>query len=767
MRRATCSLSASSILLLSGLVAPDAGAAVVGPDAFGYVAVDQNDGAVYNYVDITATGALLVVGAEVSAEVPLGAPFEIYGGAPMAVYANSNGFLTDDPATNFDASNDCPIPDPPSTGTGFRIYALHDDLDTSVYYQYFTEAEADMLGYAGETAGISVVQWVGVHDGAGGGPVDVEAILFHDDFSFLTMVAADAEEGSGSTLGIQNDGATTGLNYTCNTPMSVLPGVTALEYTLGVPPDSDCCAASPTGAGGCLNTNCQSVVCDAMATCCTADWDVSCADEAALSCLVTCGAAPQVSINEIRIAQPGADNDEFFELVGPPGTPLTDMQYIVIGDFPTGELEEVIQLTGNVIPPSGIFVAADVNFTLGTADLTTGISFEDSDTVTHMLVGGLSAAEFANLDADGDGQLDMTPWTTQFDAVAVIHPPSADLPYGPGSSCMDGPFCQAVNDGVAAASQLFRCSDGDGPWTIGNIDPAGVPVTDSPGAFNCCGNGVVDPPGEDCDDSGESAMCNVDCSFAMCGDGLVNMTAGEVCDDAGESVTCNDDCTAASCGDGVVNMAAGEACDDMGESAMCNDDCSVATCGDGIINMAAGEVCDDGGRTEMCNDDCTETTCGDGVINVTAGEECDDAGESVACDDDCTSVECGDGILNVSAGEQCDDGNTDDDDGCDASCMDESGNDSTGGDTGLDDTAGGSSGIDDTGSVTSGPSTVSAGDGSSGAGETDTDADTGGAVPGDEGCSCRMTSDGNGGTGAAWMFFGLLGLGALGRRRRQ
>ncbi|MEX1369337.1 MAG: MYXO-CTERM sorting domain-containing protein [Nannocystaceae bacterium] len=761
------------MVLLSGLAASDASAAVVGPDTFGYVAADQDDGAVYNYVDITATGALLVTGPEVSAVVPLGAPFEIYGAAPMTVYANSNGFLTDDPATNFDATNDCPIPDPPSTGNGFRIYALHDDLNTSVYYQYFTEVEADMLGFPGETAGISVIQWVGNHD-SGGGPVDVEAVLFHDDFSFLTMVAADAEEGSGSTLGIQNDGATTGLNYVCNTAMSVVPGVTAVQYTLGAAPDSDCCTASPTGAGGCINANCQAVVCDAAATCCTADWDVACADDAALSCLVTCGGAPQVSINEIRIAQPDADDDEFFELVGPPGTPLTDMQYIVFGDFPSGELEEVIELTGNVIPPSGIFVVADTNFAIGTADLTAGINFEDTDTVTHMLVGGLSEPEFANLDANGDGLLDVTPWTTQFDAVAVIHPPSTDLPYGPGSSCMDGPYCQTVDDGVAAASQLYRCSDGDGPWIIGNIDPAAAPVTDSPGAFNCCGNGMIDPPGEECDDSGESATCDVDCSFAMCGDGVVNMTAGEACDDGGESATCDDDCTAPMCGDGVVNMAAGEACDDMGESATCNDDCTAAACGDGIVNTTAGEVCDDGGRTQMCNDDCTETTCGDGVVNMTAGEECDDAGESETCDDDCSAAECGDGVVNMSAGEECDDGNTDDGDGCDAVCLDESGSGSTGGSTGGDST-GGETGADETagdstggGSATSGPSTVTAGNGSSGgATDTDTDTDTGGAVPGDDGCSCRATGNGGSSGGAAWTIFGLLGLGAFGRRRRQ
>lgn len=44
-----------------------------------------------------------------------------------------------------------------------------------------------------------------------------------------------------------------------------------------------------------------------------------------------------------------------------------------------------------------------------------------------------------------------------------------------------------------------------------------------------------------------------------CGDGHVDQ--GETCDDAGESATCDSDCTKAECGDGVTNFSAGEDCD--------------------------------------------------------------------------------------------------------------------------------------------------------------------------------------------------------------
>jgi cysteine-rich repeat protein len=48
------------------------------------------------------------------------------------------------------------------------------------------------------------------------------------------------------------------------------------------------------------------------------------------------------------------------------------------------------------------------------------------------------------------------------------------------------------------------------------------------------------------------------------------------------------------CGDGIVNNSGTEACDDGGESAACDADCTVAVCGDSTVNAMAGETCDDG-----------------------------------------------------------------------------------------------------------------------------------------------------------------------------
>jgi cysteine-rich repeat protein len=63
--------------------------------------------------------------------------------------------------------------------------------------------------------------------------------------------------------------------------------------------------------------------------------------------------------------------------------------------------------------------------------------------------------------------------------------------------------------------------------------------------------------------------------------------------------------------------------------------------------------------------------CGNGIVE--GAEECDDSGESVTCDTNCTSAVCGDGTKNATAGETCDDGNTNNGDGCSATCKTEGG----------------------------------------------------------------------------------------------
>jgi cysteine-rich repeat protein len=161
----------------------------------------------------------------------------------------------------------------------------------------------------------------------------------------------------------------------------------------------------------------------------------------------------------------------------------------------------------------------------------------------------------------------------------------------------------------------------------------------------------------------------------VCGDGvhgpLEQCDDGNTVNGDGCSATCMVEIPPG-CGDGEV--AGDEECDDAGESATCDIDCTFAQCGDSIRNVSAAEACDDGNTTngDGCSDDCHVEIipeCGDGELD--AGEECDDGPESATCDIDCTLAACGDGLVNATAGEQCDDGNTGAGDGCDAACQSE------------------------------------------------------------------------------------------------
>jgi cysteine-rich repeat protein len=103
--------------------------------------------------------------------------------------------------------------------------------------------------------------------------------------------------------------------------------------------------------------------------------------------------------------------------------------------------------------------------------------------------------------------------------------------------------------------------------------------------LDCCGNLVTDA-NEDCDDGGESAACNADCTVASCGDTVVNAAAGEDCDDGDESASCDDDCTLPECGDDNLNEEAGELCDDG--NVVDGDGCSADCVPDGAGGMGGG-----------------------------------------------------------------------------------------------------------------------------------------------------------------------------------
>ncbi|RME93248.1 MAG: PEP-CTERM sorting domain-containing protein [Verrucomicrobia bacterium] len=187
-------------------------------------------------------------------------------------------------------------------------------------------------------------------------------------------------------------------------------------------------------------------------------------------------------LNEIRIDQPGGDDDEYFEIFStdPANDSLADVVLLVIGDGPggSGVIENVTDLSGQSLS-SPWFVAAESTFTLGTADFTTSLNFENSDNVTFALVQGFTGANGDDLDVDDDGVLDAMPWNSLLDAVALLEttetPPTTTEWAYPSLGGSVGP------DGTFVPGHVYRSPDG-GTWEVGQYDPAGG--DDTPGAAN-------------------------------------------------------------------------------------------------------------------------------------------------------------------------------------------------------------------------------------------------------------------------------------------
>jgi hypothetical protein len=193
------------------------------------------------------------------------------------------------------------------------------------------------------------------------------------------------------------------------------------------------------------------------------------------------GSAHAVLINEIRVDQPGADSDEYFELIGNAGESLDLLSYIVIGDGSggSGVIESVTHLSGLHLGQNGLFLATEDSFSLGAAaDLITSLNFENRDNVTHLLVSTFNGSKGDDLDLDDDGLLDTAPWLEVVDSLAFIDSiGSGDRVYSPHRL---GPKDNR------APGHAFR-APGGGPWQAGTMTMG----DDTPGQTNVT---VPEPP---------------------------------------------------------------------------------------------------------------------------------------------------------------------------------------------------------------------------------------------------------------------------------
>lgn len=225
-------LLSSAIVGLASMTSP----AWSADDAFGnsIIGSDQDSSIPTNlFTDISGIAPLLASGDDVSSGgVPIRMVFPIYGNNFTVLNFATNGYVSTDPAdTGPDLSNDAVLPTAPSTGSGDRIYAHHDDTEANIYGMYYT-ASTSPLGTE-----LFAVQYDACHFNCTPGVnIDIQYNVYFlgDGTVIIAHNLAGPETGSGATVGLQNAAATIGVAYSANTAGSITNGQTVVI----IPPNS-------------------------------------------------------------------------------------------------------------------------------------------------------------------------------------------------------------------------------------------------------------------------------------------------------------------------------------------------------------------------------------------------------------------------------------------------------------------------------------------------------------------------------------------------
>lgn len=204
-----------------------------GPDGFGYIYKDSDepDGPDFDFVDISASGTSVSLSDDDSAgPFAVGFDFPFYGNTQTEFYVGSNGFLSFGSGSS-DLGNDCPLP---STEVPHNFIAMMwDDLNPgsggSIYRQSF-----GVCPYG--VGACQIVMFDNVPHYGGGTAGVFEAILFENGDTLIQFQDAGAEQGGGSTTGIENDSGTVGLSYgSCQTTGSITDGLAICFQYPGAP----------------------------------------------------------------------------------------------------------------------------------------------------------------------------------------------------------------------------------------------------------------------------------------------------------------------------------------------------------------------------------------------------------------------------------------------------------------------------------------------------------------------------------------------------
>jgi hypothetical protein len=199
--------------------------------------------------------------------------------------------------------------------------------------------------------------------------------------------------------------------------------------------------------------------------------------------LVGAGAAAAVTLNEWVSNDIGADDHEFIELLGEPGTDLDGYSVALIEGEGTGAgtIDRVIDLTGYSIGASGFFVIGDP---LVSPDLEMGTGFIENGGNNIILVQDISQAQGTDIDTDNDGVEDL-PIGTVVDAVGYGSAGDFITYYGAIPVGPDGSYDPAGGAICYGAWEMI-CLDGTEPTGLGCALPDYDVGYATPGALNDC-----------------------------------------------------------------------------------------------------------------------------------------------------------------------------------------------------------------------------------------------------------------------------------------
>ncbi|MEZ6195631.1 MAG: hypothetical protein R3F20_07865 [Planctomycetota bacterium] len=220
--------------------------------------------------------------------------------------------------------------------------------------------------------------------------------------------------------------------------------------------------------------------------------------------LFAVGANAQLALNEIYVSHAGADDMEMIEIIGTPGASLQDVFIgVVEGDAGSstgsGQLDILIDLSGNVIPADGYFVVGTGNSLEPNADIVISAAVENGTDTFYLILAQNPAGLMALAGTDVRDPMDPTMTTTVLNQYGLI---LDSVGLTDGGSFTDPVTMMTVNDQVYDAAftvgpdgtflpaGIFRDGDFPNGWNttmfldFDDVVNANSPRT--PGAMNTC-----------------------------------------------------------------------------------------------------------------------------------------------------------------------------------------------------------------------------------------------------------------------------------------